>query len=288
MFDSELNDIIPLLRNLCLALQPFASNRNISLHFTTEQEKILFNFQTNELRSGFSKFISAVIDFLPDNNSLTINAEIITKNDGKYVSIKIRNTGINLKMVTALIIKSALPVTLISSNINETTFEVCYCLLPSGDGVIDKQDSKNDALWNYLSVVNGIKLHFAKLNNPVARLAETKPKKAVFLTNINNCILKNICNEQFDANALSKEMAMSRAQLLRRLKSLTGNSPGYYIKTMRLEKAKELLETGDVNISEVAFQMGFNSPSNFTKVFTEKYGITPSQFRRPKPHATNE
>ncbi len=57
---------------------------------------------------------------------------------------------------------------------------------------------------------------------------------------------------------------------------------------MRLEKAKELLETTDSSISEAAFQTGFNSPSNFTKVFREKYGITPSQFRRPKLSATNE
>lgn len=281
-------DIIPLLRNLCIALQPLASSRNITLHFTSEQEKILFNFQTNDLLSGFSKFISAVIDFLPDNNSLSLTAEIINRNDSKYVSIKMRNTGINLKMVTALLIKSSLPVTLISSDTNETTFEVCYCLSPLLDKIIDKQDSTNDALWNYLSVVNGIKSHFAKLNNPIARLAETKPKEAVFLTKINTCILKNISNEQFDANALSNEMTMSRTQLLRRLKALTGNSPGYYIKTMRLEKSKDLLEIGDLTIGEVAYQMGFNSPSNFTKVFTEKYGITPSQFRRPKPNATNE
>ena len=137
-------------------------------------------------------------------------------------------------------------------------------------------------------MLNGIKSHFSKLNNPVARLAEKKPKEAAFLTNINNCILENMGNDQFDANALSATMFMSRAQLLRRLKSLTGNSPGYYIKTMRLEKAKELLETSDVCISEVAFQTGFNSPSNFTKVFIEKYGITPSQFRRPRRNATNE
>jgi len=83
-------------------------------------------------------------------------------------------------------------------------------------------------------------------------------------------------------------MAMSRAQLLRRLKSLIGNSPGFYIKTMRLEKAKELLETTDLSVSEAAFKTGFGTPSNFSKVFSEKYGITPSQFRRINPNATNK
>jgi len=55
-----------------------------------------------------------------------------------------------------------------------------------------------------------------------------------------------------------------------------------------LEKAKELLETSDLSVSEAAFKTGFGSPSNFSKVFTEKYGITPSQFRRINPNATNK
>ena len=287
MPENEYTDIISLLKYLCVKLEPLASDRHIALKFTTEEEKIQFNFESNELLSGFSRLISSILEYMPDNNSLYIKANVIKKEDAKCVSIKIHNTGINLKMVSALTNNSNLPVTLYSSSANETTFEVCYALSPVNPER-DKHETVNGALWNYISVVNGIKSHFAKLNNPVARLAETRPKEAAFLTNINNCILKNLANEQFDANALSTAMVMSRAQLLRRLKSLTGNSPGYYIRTMRLEKAKELLETGDVSISEAAFKTGFNSPSNFTKVFGEKYGITPSQFLRTKRNATNE
>ncbi|MEO8416527.1 MAG: AraC family transcriptional regulator [Ginsengibacter sp.] len=288
MHKKEFADIIPLLKNLCLALQPFAGNRNIALNFTTETDKIPCYFEANELLTGFSKLISDIINYMPDNNTLYLHAEIIKKKDAEFVSIKIKNTGINLKMITALVNKSILPVTLFSSTAKETTFEVCYCLSNTASADIVKQDSMNGALWNYITIVNGIKSHFAKLNNPVARLAETNPKEAAFLTNINYCILKNLANEQFDANALSSAMAMSRAQLLRRLKSATGNSPGYYIKTLRLEKAKELLENSALSISEVAFQTGFNSPSNFTKVFSEKYGMKPSHFLRSKRDATNE
>ncbi|MDQ2863416.1 MAG: AraC family transcriptional regulator [Bacteroidota bacterium] len=281
-------DIIPVLKNLCLTLQPLAVNRHITLNFTTTEEKIQFLLPLNDLATGFSKLISAIIDFVPDNNTISLTATVIEKNAAKYASIKIHNTGINLKMISALIKNSHLPVTLCCSSAYETTFEVCYSLSSSVITDMFKHESVNSPFWNYLNIINGIKSHFAKLNNPVARLAETKPKEAAFLININNCILKNLRNEQFDANALSTAMAMSRAQLLRRLKSLTGHSPGYYIKLMRLEKAKELLETSDICISEAAFQTGFNSPSNFTKVFSEKYGLTPSQFRRPKRNATNE
>jgi AraC-like DNA-binding protein len=288
MDEKEYADIIPLLKSLCLSLQPYAGSRHVTLSFTTEEEKIQFYFPVKEVRSGFSKLISTVIEYMPENNALSLKAEVIEKNTAKHVSIKIHNTGINLRLLTALVNKNGLPVTVYSFAANETTFEICYYLSSDAGKGTPKQDAWNGRFWNYTTIVNGIKSHFAKLNNPVARLAETKPKEAAFLTSINNCILKNIDNEQFDANALSASMCMSRAQLLRKLKSATGNSPGYYIKTMRLEKAKELLETSDIPVSEVAFQTGFNSPSNFAKVFSEKYGITPSQFRRPKQGATKE
>lgn len=288
MENNEYADIIPVLKNLRLALQPFASNRHITLHFTSAEDKIQFCFPLDEVVSGFSKLISAIIDYMPDNSAIFLTAAVIKKNGAEHVSIKIQNTGINLKMVTALIKNSNLPVALHSSSAYETVFEVCYPLSSSERPGIVKHDSLDVTSWHYIQVANRIKSHFAKLNNPVERLAETKPKEAAFLTRVNQCILENLGNEQFDANALSSAMSISRAQLLRKLKSLTGNSPAYYVKTMRLEKAKELLETSDVPVSEAAFQTGFNSPSNFTKVFSEKYGMTPSQFKRTKRNATNE
>jgi AraC-like DNA-binding protein len=288
MPEKEYADIIPLLKKMCLALQLYADTRHITLNLVNTEETIPLFLPFNDLISHFSKIISAIIDYVPDYNSITLTVALIEENGLESVSIKVHNTGINLKMVAALINKSHLPFTLYSSAANETTFEVGYPLLPRKIPVEAKKESENGTLLNYTRFVNGIKSHFARLSNPVAPLAETKPKEAVFLTNINNCIIKNLDNDQFDANALSTAMCMCRAQLLRRLKLLTGNSPAYYIKTMRLEKAKKLLETTDVSISETAFMTGFNSSSHFTKVFVEKYGLTPSQFVRSRRNATNE
>ena len=286
MQEKEYTDIIPLLKHLCIVLQPFANNRNIKLDFTGTEKEIKIDCTAGKLLDGFNKLFSAVIDYMPDDNTLYVNTEVIEKNEAKYVSVKIRNTGINLKQVPAITNNCGLPASILSSSAKETVFEVCYSL--SSAAIADTGKQTNGGPFNYINFVKGIKSHFSKLKNPVDRLAETRPKEAAFLISINQCILKNLEDERFDANALSSAIAMSRAQLFRRLKSLTGNSPGYYIKTMRLEKAKELLETSDVTVSEAAYKTGFNSPSNFTKVFSEKYGITPSQFRRPKRDATNE
>ena len=287
MQQKEYTDIIPLLKHLCIVLQPFANNRNIKINFSGSEKEIKIDCAAGKLLEGFNKLFNAVIDFMPDNNTLYITTEIIEKDKAKYASVKIRNTGINLKQVPAITNSCGLPAVLFSSSAKETVFEVCYSL--SNAIIADKgKQTANGGPFNYINFVKGIKTHFSRLNNTIERLAETKPKEAAFLTSINDCILKNLDDERFDANALSCAVAMSRAQLLRRLKSITGNSPAYYIKNLRLAKAKELLETTDITISEAAFQTGFNSPSNFTKVFSEKYGITPSQFRRPKPNATNE
>lgn len=287
MQKKEYTDIIPLLKHLCIVLQPFANNRNITLDFTGTEKEIRIDCAANNLLNGFNKLFTSIIDYMPDNNTLYITTDVIEKGEAKYVSVKIRNTGINLKQVPAITNSCGLPASLFSYSAKATVFEVCYSLSRSVANDTGKQ-TMNGGPFNYINFVKGIKSHFSKLKNPVDRLSETKPREAAFLTSINQCILKNLEDENFDANALSVAVAMSRAQLFRRLKSLTGNSPGYYIKTMRLEKAKELLETSDITVSEAAYKTGFNSPSNFTKVFSEKYGITPSQFRRPKRDATNQ
>jgi AraC-like DNA-binding protein len=275
-------DNMPFLKLLLQSLQTIAEKKNIRLDFGKNETDI--SYHRGELLTGFTKLISSIIEYMPDNNTIYLNAGVIEKAGTKFVSVKIKNTGINLKLVTAITKNSRLPVTLFSSTSDETTFEVLYTLTPS----VDMPVAANGRPFNYTAVIKGIQTHFSKLNDPVARLAETRPREAAFLTNINKCISDNIDDERFDANVLSTCMSMSRAQLLRRLKSLTGNSPGFYIKTMRLEKAKELLETTELSVSEAAYKTGFGTPSNFSKVFSEKYGMTPSQFRHINPNATNK
>ncbi|MBV6442571.1 MAG: HTH-type transcriptional regulator CdhR [Saprospiraceae bacterium] len=75
-------------------------------------------------------------------------------------------------------------------------------------------------------------------------------------------------------------MNMSRSNLFRKLKALTGRSATDFIRTLRLEKAKELLETTDLNVTEVCFKVGFGSPNYFSRAFQEQFGISPSELRR--------
>lgn len=286
MPETNNTNVTTLLQTACEDLRSKPTNQTVTIIFSSTEKNIELAETGLQLQEDFCKLLQSIIDFMSPANSVFVTVATVEKEKTNYCSIKIRNTGINLRMVSAIIRNSRLPVSLYdSAKPYETTFEVS---LPLSNTGIEKNNKFKISLWNYKVVVNGITAHFSRLNNPVARLEETKPKEATFLTSINNCILKNINNEMFDANALSNQMAMSRAQLLRRLKAITGNSPGHYIKTLRLQKAKELLETTELTISEVAYNTGFGSPSNFTKVFVEKFGMTPSQFRSSLPDATNE
>ncbi len=100
-----------------------------------------------------------------------------------------------------------------------------------------------------------------------------------FLIKVKEKINANIDNTYMNSQFLAKSMRMSDTQLYRKLKALTGKSTAIFIRTVRLKKAKELLETTALNISEIAYDTGFNDPAYFSRVFKEEYGITPGEVR---------
>lgn len=112
--------------------------------------------------------------------------------------------------------------------------------------------------------------------------ANSSPSDATdkFLSQINSIIQNRLDDERFDMLALSRDMLLSRSQLYRRLKPLIRQSPAQYIKFVRLQKAKELLEQTDISIGEAAFRTGFVSQSHFTRAFQQQFGINPSEYRR--------
>ena len=73
---------------------------------------------------------------------------------------------------------------------------------------------------------------------------------------------------------------MSRATLYRKITSITGSSPSDFVKNVRLRKAAELLKEGGLTIAEIADQVGFNTPSYFTKSFKKLFGVLPTQYNK--------
>ena len=100
-----------------------------------------------------------------------------------------------------------------------------------------------------------------------------------FMQKFRSVLAAKYSDTEFSVEALSREMAMSRTQVHRKLTALTNRSTTEHINAFRLEKARELLLSGGLNVSEVAFQVGFNDPKYFSRLFAEAYGQTPSELR---------
>ncbi len=105
-------------------------------------------------------------------------------------------------------------------------------------------------------------------------------KEDDFILRLRQILESNLGDEEFGINRLCGEMAVSHAQLYRKFKSLSNRTIGDYFKSLRLNKARELLLSTDLNVSEVTFIVGFKNISHFSREFTHEFGKSPSEFRK--------
>lgn len=110
--------------------------------------------------------------------------------------------------------------------------------------------------------------------------ARAQSVEDLFLQKVIRVIESQMSDENFGMPQLCKVLHMDRTNLFRKLKALTGKSATVFIRSLRLEKAKELLETTDLSVSEVCYKVGFNNPNYFSTAFHEEFGMPPSGVRK--------
>ena len=103
-----------------------------------------------------------------------------------------------------------------------------------------------------------------------------------FLSQIVALIRGDLSNTNLNVEALAEKTELSRTQLYKKIKALTGLSAVEFIREVRLKEAVLLMEEGDLSLTEVAYQSGFNSPSYFSRSFKEYYGFSPSELTHKK------
>ena len=96
-----------------------------------------------------------------------------------------------------------------------------------------------------------------------------------FLKQLQAIIQKNLSDSEFGVEDMGRQIGLSRVQLYRKVKAMTGSSVVDLLRKARLVKARRLLETRSMSVSEVAYEVGFSAPSYFTKCFKEEYGMLP-------------
>lgn len=89
----------------------------------------------------------------------------------------------------------------------------------------------------------------------------------------------NMGRSDLTVEELSRELGMSRVHLYKKLLALTGKSPIEFIRVLRLKRAAQYLRESQMNVSEIAYQLGFNNPKYFSKYFKDEYGMTPSEYQ---------
>lgn len=90
----------------------------------------------------------------------------------------------------------------------------------------------------------------------------------------------NISRSDLSVEELSRELGMSRVHLYKKILQLTGKTPIEFIRILRLKRAAQYLRESQLNVSEIAYQLGFNNPKYFSKYFIEEYGISPSEYQK--------
>ncbi len=98
-----------------------------------------------------------------------------------------------------------------------------------------------------------------------------------FIQKLLHYINENISDSNLSVEELASQLKLSRSQLYRKIKALTGQTVNEFIRKIRLERAKQILDAGNANISEACFSVGFSSPSYFSKCFKAHFGVLPSE-----------
>ena len=157
------------------------------------------------------------------------------------------------------------------------------------DAYLSKPFDKEELLVRLEKLVERQKkmiAYFSKNNltteNPTEEIVveEAIQIEDAFIQKVKKIIEENYSDENFALPQLCQKIRMSRSQLFRKMKALVDTSPSEFIRTYRLKKAKHFLETTEMNVSEVSWEVGFKDVSHFSKVFQTEFGYLPSKNKK--------
>ncbi len=129
-------------------------------------------------------------------------------------------------------------------------------------------------------LITSRKLIFDKYFGAISGTEENKNTTSIdkeFIQKVLSFINENMSDSDLSVELLAAELNLSRSQLYRKIKTLTGQTVNEFLRKIRLQRAKQLLESGSANVSEVCYKVGFSSPSYFTKCFKAHFGMLPTE-----------
>lgn len=132
----------------------------------------------------------------------------------------------------------------------------------------------------YRSMLRGKYSQLLMDGRDISKEPDAPEQEKNFLAELNRCISSHISLSNLNSEMIAKTMCLSKSQLNRKVKSLTGMNTSSYIKQLRLARAQMFLKDPKKTIGDIVMMCGFESASYFTKMFKEKFGITPSEYKK--------
>ena len=175
---------------------------------------------------------------------------------------------------------SHIPIVLLTAK--ATTEDKITGLTQGADAYLTKPFNKEELLVRLEKLVELRKLlqeRYSYFNFEKTKNTDTPSKEDLFLSKIHELVEENISDDSFGISQLCRGIGMSRSQIYRKLIALTGKSTSHYINYIRLQKAQELLKSSDLNVSEVAYDVGFTDPAYFSRLFAKEFGYPPSEMK---------
>ncbi|WP_163709287.1 hybrid sensor histidine kinase/response regulator transcription factor [Mangrovibacterium lignilyticum] len=126
-----------------------------------------------------------------------------------------------------------------------------------------------------------LKLYERYANGNLSQLSPTTAfiREDQFMTQVTDIINRQLVEENFNVHVLCAEMAMSKSQLYRKFSALTNMSAAKYIRKLRMQRARHLLLTSSLNITEISYEVGIKTPSTFSEIFKDEFGQSPSDYQ---------
>jgi len=135
-------------------------------------------------------------------------------------------------------------------------------------------------LWNLGSTESTELTEDTEKPTAIVDIPEEGQKTDVFIARFREVVERRMTDSELSVEDLADDMNLSRVQLYRKVKALTGSSPVELLRTARLNRAYQMLLTTDKNVSEVAYDVGFSAPAYFTKCFKDEFGMVPGDVRK--------
>lgn len=180
---------------------------------------------------------------------------------------------------------------------NDITRHIPIVLLTARTAAEAQHEALTEGATDYITKPFSIQLLELKIRNILAdrKILQDKNKKNIFAPSVDikydsadetflkklvDLIEKNISEPNFEVETIVGQIGMSRAQLYRKLNSLTGQSVKEFVRNIRIRSAAKLLEKGDLRINEVMTLVGINNRAYFIQCFKEQYGVNPSEYKK--------